>query len=134
MKTMIQSHNQRAADSARLLDRLPAGSRITSQMTSEDAGRSAQHLVIVNHHSEDLNRDALRSLMRADGYQVEQEVTPDAADAADAARRRSRSTTQAGGKTLYFNAPGKEAMAVIARNGDNTSIVLNTVAKLGSFK
>jgi hypothetical protein len=128
MKTMIKSHDQRAADTARWINRLPAGSTIASQMTSEDAGRSANHIVIVNSHSEDLNRDALTALMRADGYQLEHEAAP------DATQRRSLNATQADGKTLYFKAPGKEAMAVIARSGEKTSIVLNTVATLGSFK
>lgn len=128
VKSLIQSHDQRASDNARWLDRLPAGSSITSQMTSADAGRSAHHMVIVNSQSEDLNRAALTSLMRADGYQLEPQAMP------DAAVQRGASASQTNANTLYFTAPGKEAMAVIARGGDRTSIVLHSVVKLGAFK
>ena len=128
LKTMMQQHAQRATDNARWLDRLPPGSSIASQMTSSDAGRAANHIVIVNTHSERLNSDALTSLMRADGYQLEPE------SASTTTLPRGTSASQASAQTLYFKAPGKEAMAVIARDGDKTSIVLNTVVKLGAFK
>lgn len=119
--------SQRAA-TARWLDRLPPGSSIASDMASQDGAQAARHLVIVNTHGESVNRDALLRLMQADGYRLEREALP------DAAARSSMPSRFAGATTLYFKAPDKEAVAVIARTGDKTSIVLNTVTTLQTLR
>jgi hypothetical protein len=97
-------------------------------MASQDAAKAARHLVIVNAHGEAVNREALLRLMQSDGYRLEREAAPDAA-------ARASLPMQFGGATaLYFNGPGKEAVAVIARTGDKTAIVLNTVTTLQAFR
>jgi hypothetical protein len=125
---MAHGIDAQRASRAHWQDRLPAGSVIASDMASQDAAKAARHLVIVNAHGEAVNRDALLRLMQSDGYRLEREAAPDAA-------ARASLPMQFGGATaLYFNGPGKEAVAVIARTGDKTAIVLNTVTTLQAFR
>lgn len=128
LATMVRDHGQGQGADARWLDRLPAGSLISSQMTSQENGRQARHMVILNRHAESVNRDALLRLMTADGYQLEREI------GADAAAQRSLPAQLADARTLYFKSPGKDAMAVISRSGELTSIVLNTTMTLQGFQ
>lgn len=114
--------------SARWLNRLPAGSRIASDMTSEDGGKTAHHMVFENGASPVRNRDALIALMAGDGYRVEREV------AANAEARISQPARFDDAATVYFAGQDKEAIAVILRNGAGTSVVLNTTATLGAFR
>ena len=119
--TFSKNRDLEKQSNAKWTDRLPAGSAIVSRLRSTDGGKNAEHLVIINRHAETLNRDALLTLMREDGYVLEREMTADV---------RIKSTLPDGvanGCVLYFTAPRKEAMAVVARNGDHTAIVLNMV-------
>ncbi len=127
LATMVRDHAQGQGANARWLDRLPAGSVISSQMTSQENGRQARHMVILNRHAEAVNRDALLRLMTADGYQFEREI------GVDATLQRSLPSQLADARTMVFKSPGKEAMAVISRSGDQTSIVLNTTITLQGF-
>ena len=100
-----------------------------SKMTSEDAGKVSIYLLVTNTQSESLNRDRLKSLMRDDGFKLEQEAVLDEKTAA------SLPAGQANGKTLFFKGPGKEAMATIYRDSNgNTAIVLNTITQMERFK
>ncbi len=119
---------------ARWLDRLPAGSTIASDLSSEDGGRTAQHLVFVNRHGAARNRDALVALMKSDGYTLEREVASAAPASAGTVGAPVVAGPSAGVGTLYFTAPGREAMAVVARSGDTTSVVLNIVTMLAAYK
>ena len=114
----LRGHPVYRGSTARWLDRLPAGSTIASDLSSNDGGRTSQHLVYINRQGAMRNRDGLLALMKSDGYALEREVAGAAA----------------GVGTLYFSAPGKEAMAVIARSGEATSVVLNLVTMLAAFK
>ncbi len=127
LATMARDHGQGQMSKARWLERLPAGSIITSQITSQENGRQAHHMVVLNRHAESVNRDALLRLMTADGYQFEREI------GTDAVSQRSLPSRLADARTLYFKSPGKEAMAVISRSGEHTSIVLNTTTTLQGF-
>ena len=122
------SRDERQRSTAHLLDRLPPGSSITTQMSSTEGNSSIRHIVVVNAHSEELNRDALMSLMREDGYVLEKDIAP------DAAARRNLSSQIAAAHTLFFKAPEREAVAMIVRNGDKTAVVLNTSINLQGFK
>lgn len=113
-----KGHQAHRINTARWLDRLPAGSTLASDLSADDANRKAQHLVFVNRHGASRNREGLVTLMKSDGYALEREE-------ADAI---------AGVGTLYFTAPGKEAMAVIARSGETTSVVVNILSMLSGFK
>lgn len=136
----VKDHQAHRNSTARWLDRLPAGSAIASDLTSEDGGRTAQHLVFVNRHSAVRNRDGLIALMKSDGYTLEREVAAAAPTASAGSTTSTMSpasnsaSAPAGAGTLYFIAPGKEAMAVIARNGETTSVVLNLVTMLLAYK
>lgn len=113
----------------RLLSRLPGGTKLLSQMSSNDLGKLSSYVVAENGHSETLNRDRLVETMRADGYALEREGRLDepAAKALPDPMRR--------GRTLFFKGAGKEALAVIRASGNgNTSIVLNTVTTMERVK
>lgn len=129
---LAKRHEAIAQEKARWLDRLPAGSTIASDMRSADGGKEARHTVIVNDHGSVRNRDAIVSLLANEGYVLEREAGPPADSVASKADTKptpaSRSFRDAA--TLYFRAPGKEAMAVIARTGTRTAVVLNTVSSL----
>ncbi len=109
--------------------RLPPGSRIISQINSEDGGKLAEHFVTVSSQGLDQNLEYVKVLMREDGFALQRE--------ADAARSDTSSDPSqiADGKVLFFKGPGKEAMAVVFRKdkGD-TTIVLNTVTLLARSK
>ena len=119
--TASKNYSRHRDDTNRWLDRLPAGSTITSDLSSHEGGQVAQHLVFVNRQGALRNRDGLVALLKNDGYRLEREVA-------------AGGMTSAGTGTLYFSAPGKEAMAVIARSGNTTSVVLNTVAMGAAVK
>lgn len=123
-----QSHDARRSSTAQLLDRLPSGSTITSQLASKEGNTSTRHIVVVNTHSEALNRDAVMSMMAVDGFVLEKEITPDPVDA------RNLSGPISTAKTLFFKAKNKEAVAMITRTGDKTALVLNTSITLQGFK
>lgn len=123
-----RSTDARRSSTAQLLDRLPAGSTITSQLASKEGSTSTRHIVVTNTHSETLNRDAVMSMMNADGYTLEKEVAP---DPADEGRLQGAMRTA---KTLFFKAQNKEAVAIITRTGDKTALILNTSTTLQGFK
>ncbi|GAA4029582.1 hypothetical protein [Actimicrobium antarcticum] len=128
LAAMSSNHAQQQDADTRWRNRLPAGSVISSQMTSQENGRAARHMVILNSHSESANRDALLRLMTEDGFALEREIRP------DAAMRRSLPAHMAEASTMYFKSPGKEAMAVISRSGDKTAVVFNSTVTLQGFQ
>ena len=131
---LAKNHQAIQRAKAQWLDRLPAGSIIASDLRSDDGGKEARHTVILNDQGPAHNRDAIVTLLSGEGYVLEREVLPPAGPGGptrSAASQPSQSPYLANGATsLYFRAPGKEAMAVIARSGSRTAIVLNTVSTL----
>jgi hypothetical protein len=129
LKAAYDNQAENRVNAEHWLSRLPAGPRLLSKMTSEDAGKVSTYLLVTNTQSENLNRDRLKSLMHDDGFEFEQESVLD--DQAAARLPAGR----ANGKTLYFKGQGKEAMATISRDRDgHTAIVLNTISQMGRFK
>jgi hypothetical protein len=116
------------ASAARWLDRLPSGSSISSDISTDDAGKSARHLIVVNGHAESVNRDAMLRLMQEDGYRLERETR------ADAARGRDLPARFADATALYFTAPSKQAVAVIVRENGRTAVIVNTVTEIQAFR
>lgn len=115
-----QAATQASAD--RWLAKLPAGSRLLSQMESQDAGKRSKHLVIVNSQDEGLNRDRLVSALGDEGLSLEREGIPDAVDA------RRLPELLANSRTLFFKGNNKDAMATVHRDGNGqTTVVLNIV-------
>lgn len=119
---LVRNHQAIERVKAQWLDRLPAGSTIASDMRSNDGGMEARHTVILNDHDAARNRDAIVTLLADEGYVLERETGPAQATASQDARNAPAGTA------LHFRAPGREAMAVIARSGSRTAIVLNTVS------
>ena len=133
IKTMAKNRESNRAATARWLNRLPAGSKIMSQMSSEDGGRLNTQLVVMNGHSESLNRDALVAIMRDDGYELKRETTQDD-PRLDGVSDRISSNLR-GSIMLVFNGNGKEAMATIHRNeSGGSSLVFNTVIQMERYK
>jgi hypothetical protein len=103
------------------LARLPAGSRVDSNVTSYDGPKASSHLMFSNNHGVALNVERVVDLMREDGYALEREATPPASPELGARRPVE-------GRSLYFKAPDREAQAVVVRlNDGRTSVVVNTV-------
>lgn len=119
----------RQEEAARLLLRLPASSRIVSQMNSSEGGRHARYLVLSNPHGVQLNRERLIGLMREDGLALQREAEPDAA-------ARSRLPAGAGqGRMLFFQGRGREAMVLLGRQPDGmTTLVLQTLTTMERFQ
>ena len=129
LKAAYDIRSDTQSDTDRWLSRLPAGSRLLSRMASQDGGKLSRHLVIVNSHSEALNRDRLKSLMAEDGLAFEYE------GAAGSRAAAKLPEGLANGETLFFKGAGKEAMATIHRDSDGrTAIVMNTVTLMERFK
>lgn len=104
----------------RLLQRLPAGSRLVSQMNSSDAGRVARHVVLANDQPVALNRDRLVALMREDGLQLQREARP---------------VSGADGATLLFQGPAREANAIVSRGRDGvTTLVLHFSHSMETYR
>lgn len=104
------------AERAQWQARLPAGVRIMRLTRAHDAGRASQHLVLESPQSLPASRDALTTLLRQDGYMPGRVVASSAPP----------------GEVLYFQAPGRDAMAVLTRNGDGaTGIVLSIASDIG---
>ena len=125
---LAQSRDARISSRVRWIDRLPSGSTIASQMTSAERGKSTLHLVYTNAHTVQANRDALARMMTADGYRIERQTD------SISQHRDDRIPPGTDGDTIYFTGSGKDGIAVIAKRGTNTSIVLNTVVALKEFR
>ncbi len=113
------------ANAQRWLSRLPAGSRLLSQMESQDGGKLSRHLVITNAVGELLNRERLISLLADEGLVFER------GDAAAASGDLQRPAEHAGSRLLFFKGAGKEALATLHRDDSGqTTMVLNVVTSL----
>lgn len=122
LKTGYQRRDRTRAQTERLLARLPAGTRLSSQMTSIDGNKLASYVVLSNGHDEQLNRARVIELLREDGLVLEREGE------AGVQARRMLPAAQANSRTLFFKGQGKEAMVVICRDEEGRStIVLNTI-------
>jgi hypothetical protein len=106
----------------------PDGSKVLSDMTSEEQGKSSRYVVVRNFQTATINVNRLTAILKRDGYQLEREV------AADSSAVASRGPS-VDGRTLYFRGEGKEAMATISRDEQgNTVTVLNTISTLGQLQ
>lgn len=129
LKASYDSQEQTKTDRELWLARLPSGSRLLSQMNSQDAGKSSKHLVFTNAQSENLNRDQLKNILLEDGMVFEREGSP----SRDAPTKLSEGLHNS--KMLFFKGPGKEALATIYRDNDGqTTVVLNVVTQIERFK
>jgi hypothetical protein len=111
---MMASHGETRAEEARWQARLPAGMRILSLVRALDGGRTSEHLVLQSTGPLASSRHAVTRLFQHDGYTPGRIVISPAPP----------------GATLYFQAPGREAMAVLT-GGDAglTGIVLSIAGR-----
>lgn len=110
---------------SRLLARLPAGSRILSQMASTENGKLSRYLVISNGLDVGLNRSQVIDMMREDGMVLQQEAQP--------AARTGQAPLD--GRTMFFQGQGREAMAVVSHGPDGlTTLVLHTLTAMEHFR
>lgn len=105
---------------ARILARLPSGTRLISRLGSSTSGKNSSHLVFSNNHETQLNRDQLVRMLNDDGLRLERETN----SGTDGAVRPTGQLAAA--ITMFFKGRSAEAMVVIARRLDGqTTIVLN---------
>jgi hypothetical protein len=129
LKAAVGNAQQNKQNMSRWADRMPSGSKVASQMSSEDNGKISNHIVISNNQTEGLNAERLKSVMRDDGYEFERE------GAADDATASRMPTHAANGKILFFKGPNKEAVATINRDDSGrTAIMLNTITQVERIK
>lgn len=106
---------------------LPSGSRVLSDMVSEDHGKRAWYALFENGLDERINSERMRSLMAADGFVLQHEAV-----GADTSGGSGRAFGEA--RTLFFKGEGKEAVVTISRNTQRkTAIVINTISALGRY-
>lgn len=125
LKSAYDNRSATRENTQRWLSRLPAGSRLLSQMESQDGGKLSRHLVIANTQAQALNRERLISLLADEGLVFERESVPDEHDAA------RMSEELAGSRMLFFKGANKEAIATVSRDGSGqTTMVLNVITSL----
>ncbi|MBJ7311686.1 hypothetical protein ACFOLJ_01850 [Rugamonas sp. CCM 8940] len=129
LRTAAARRGANQAAHERLLARFPSGTRIVSALDSVDGARSARHVVLSNGYSEEVNRARLVAMLREEGMALEREAR------AGALGTQALPAGAAAGSTLFFSGPGKEAMAVISRGGDNhVNVVLNTINTIATME
>lgn len=116
LKPMRDLQEQTRTDTERWLGRLPAGSRIVDQISTEENGRWSRQWVITNGNSIGINRNRLISILEQEGLSLEYDSD-------------DRHAARATGRTLVFRGKGSDATAVISRDTQGlTAVVLNMVA------
>jgi hypothetical protein len=129
MKAASDARDDTRAETEQWLSQMPAGSRLVNNMKSQDGGKLSRYMVFVNELDEPLNAERVKSLMREQGFVMERESRIDEAMAKKLPARL------ADGRSLFFKAQGKEAMAVVSRDGKGrTIVVLNTVTTVERIK
>lgn len=94
--------------------RLPVGSELVSDMTSEDSGRLSRHMVFTNGRSVETNRDEIVGLLADKGFRLDREATSGGKS----------------GQALFFSGRDREAIAVLSRAPGKTAVVMNVVTRL----
>ena len=91
-----------------------AGSQLLNRITSVDGGKLSTYVVLTNGDGEALNLDRVNDMMKADGLTQQWTSNWDAFGS---------------GKTVFFTASNKEAVAIVYRAAVGTSaVVLNRVS------
>lgn len=124
-----RAKQQRAADAARWwLNRLPADTKVVTQIDSEDGGQSSLYLLMVNRNGLQTNIDHVRRAMLDDG------LKPFKAKGPEQGAKEANTAAATKSAALYFKGSGKDAVAVITRADDGwTGVVINRVSKLSTF-
>ena len=130
VKGLVRNGNKQAGlgSSDAWLSRWPADTRLISRVSSNEGGRVMVQTVLSNGLGESFNKSAVLSLMKDDGFAIEQEVQP-------GNHGHALPFEVQEGTVMYFKGKSKEAVAVISRLPQGqTSIVLNTNTAVEEFK
>lgn len=125
LKAAYEQQAQTQALHREWLQKLPSGSRILGETSSENPRQRSRQLVFVNRQGIAANRDALQSALRDEGLAFERETSIE-----DAPRRYGDRLPEEA-RTLYFKGSSGEAMATISSDRGETVIVLNTIQAQG---
>lgn len=125
LKAAYEQQAQTQASHRERLQKLPPGSRILSETSSENPRQLSRQLVYANRQGIAANRDALQAVLRDDGLTYERETSIE-----DAPRRHTGELPE-DARTLYFKSRSGEAMATISSDHGETVIVLNTIKAQG---
>lgn len=129
MKAASDARDDTRAEIEQWLSQMPAGSRLVNNMKAQDGGKLSRYMVFVNELDEPLNAGRIKSIMRDLGFVMERESRIDEAMAQKLPARL------ADGRSLFFKAQGKEAMAVVSRDDKGrTIVVLNTITTVERIK
>lgn len=122
-----QADQDRAREAAQhWLDRLPAETRILSQVESSDGHQSSLYLVMMNRNGLRTNVDHLKRTLREDGYRAEQDAPTDSRDGQPEWSPRSA--------TLYFKGHDREVIAIVMpMSGGRTAVVINRLRQLAGY-
>jgi hypothetical protein len=145
--SFLHERTRNQEDDARWQARLPAGTRVLSRMHSRDGARQSDYVVATNRHSEQINVEALSTLLAGEGLELERDAQPTSSvpftfpSGADSVPRRATNGGRnpvlqralASGRTLFYRGHAREAMAIIARDAQgNTSLVISLVHHTGT--
>lgn len=128
LRAAYESRGKTRAGLNRLLARLPAGSKIDTEMVSTDGRKLSRYYVASNRNNEEVNRDRILDLMREDGMRLQYQ--PSAIDREVVNRIPALLQN---GRTLFFQGEKKEAVAVIGRNAEGLTVVqVNVISEIGA--
>lgn len=129
LRAAYNNRDARKTSTQYLLSRLPPGSELVTEMLSTDGSKQSRYYVLSNTYHEDVNRDRVIDLMRADGLVLRSHAI------ASAATSRREATQLSNGMVFIFSGDRKEAIAVIGRNDEGRTVVqVNVVSELEHYK
>lgn len=127
LRAAYESRDKTQAALSRLLARLPAGSKIDTEMVSIDGSKLSKYYVLSNSHTDELNRDRIRALMREDGMRLQYQGS-----ITEGKMTKRIPSLSKNGRMLFFQGEKKEAIAVIGRNTEGVTVVqVNVVSETG---
>lgn len=128
LRAAYEDRGKTRAALSRLLARLPAGSKIDTEMVSTDGRKLSRYYVASNRHNEEFNRDRILDLMQEDGMRLQYQ--PPETD------RKLINRIPAllqNGRALFFQGNKKEAVAVIGRNAEGLTVIqVNVISETGA--
>lgn len=125
LKTAYEQQAQTQAARREWIQKLPPGSRILAETSSENASQRSQQIIFANRQGVAANRDSLKAALRDEGLVYERETGIE-----DASRQHAGGLPEEA-RTLYFKGRTGEAMATITDDRGETVIVLNTTQAQG---
>lgn len=95
---------------------IPAGSRIVTDMRSRDGAKASREIAYVNPAGLATNRDHVVMALTSQGLALRREASPP--------------IERGAGDVMFFDGGGRQATAVVVRDGDHTLTVITWVERL----